>query len=102
VLDDATQNTEAAVDRLDRLLLDLDAFGDQHAGRVAIKTDLRNTRSERAIENLGAVREGVWRNHRVLSTRKYRHIVYYSIIDSEWPSVRQRFRSTTASARPGG
>src|SRR5215469_16255936 len=59
------------------------AFEEQDAIRVAIKTDLRNVRSQRAIEALGASREGVWRNHRVLSTGKYRDTVYYSVIESE-------------------
>jgi len=68
------------------------AFERQDAGRVAIKTDLRNQRSQNAIEKLGATREGVWRNHRILSDGSYRHSVYYSVIDSEWPSVRGRLK----------
>lgn len=64
------------------------AFEEQSAIRVAIKTDLRNIRSQRAIEALGAHREGVWRNHRVLSTGKYRDTIYYSVIESEWPAVK--------------
>lgn len=36
--------------------------------RVALKTDLRNTRSQQAIERIGGVREGVWRRHRVCPT----------------------------------
>ncbi len=84
-----------------KLLLLRHAFEAQNAGRVAIKTDLRNIRSQRAIERLGATREGVWRNHRILSDGSYRHSVYYSIIDSEWPTVRDflvasaRTRTTT-------
>jgi RimJ/RimL family protein N-acetyltransferase len=65
------------------------AFEGQNAGRVAIKTDLRNIRSQRAIERLSAKREGVWRNHRTLSDGSYRHSVYYSIIDSEWRTLRE-------------
>ena len=72
-------NTEA------KFLLLRHAFEEHHVGRVAIKTDLRNERSQRAIAKLGAVREGVWRNHRLLSTGKYRDSIFYSIIDSEWP-----------------
>lgn len=56
--------------------------------RVVMKTDARNTRSQRAIESIGAVREGVWRNHRVLRTGKFRDTIYYSVIDSEWPATR--------------
>jgi N-acetyltransferase len=79
-------NTEA------KYLLLRHAFEDQHAGRVAIKTDPQNIRSQRAIEKLGAVREGVWRNHRILSTGRYRDSAYYSVIDSEWPAIRRRLQ----------
>lgn len=68
------------------------AFEEHHVGRVAIKTDLRNKRSQRAIAKLGAVR-GVWRNHRRLSTGKCRDSVFYSVIDPEWPAVRRRLSS---------
>jgi RimJ/RimL family protein N-acetyltransferase len=77
-------NTEA------KFLMMSHAFEGQRAGRVAIKTDLRNKRSQKAIEKLGATREGVWRNHRILSDGSYRDTVYYSVIDSEWPSIRDR------------
>lgn len=79
-------NTEA------KYLLLSHAF-DAGAIRVAIKTDLRNVRSQRAIDHLGASREGVWRNHRILSTGEYRHSVYYSVIASEWPRVRDQLRA---------
>lgn len=80
-------NTEA------KFMLMRHAFEEHSAGRVAIKTDLRNERSQRAIAKLGAVREGVWRNHRLLSTGRYRDSVFYSVIDSEWPQVRDRLSS---------
>ncbi len=56
--------------------------------RVQFKTDSRNEKSQRAIERLGAVKEGVFRNHMVLIDGTIRHSVYYSIIDSEWPAVK--------------
>jgi len=56
--------------------------------RVQFKTDLRNVRSQKAIERLGAVREGVLRNHMILPDGTIRHSVYYSILDSEWPVVK--------------
>jgi N-acetyltransferase len=77
-----------------KYLLLAHAFEAQSAIRVAIKTDARNIRSLRAIERLGAVREGTWRNHRVLSTGKYRDSVYFSIIESEWPLVKARLQET--------
>jgi RimJ/RimL family protein N-acetyltransferase len=64
------------------------AFEDLGAIRVQLKTDSRNTKSQRAIERLGAVKEGILRNHRILPDGYYRHSVYYSIIDSEWPAVK--------------
>jgi len=57
--------------------------------RVALKTDGRNVRSQEAIARLGAVREGTLRKH--MNVRGYqRDTVYFSILASEWPSVRSR------------
>jgi RimJ/RimL family protein N-acetyltransferase len=81
-----------------KYLLMCHAFESWHAGRVAIKTDAQNIRSRKAIEGLGATYEGTWRNHRLLSTGKYRDSAYYSVIDTEWPSVRERLGSATAFA----
>jgi len=58
--------------------------------RVQLKTDLRNERSQKAIERIGAVREGVLRNHMILPDGHYRHSVFYSILDTEWPDVKKR------------
>jgi RimJ/RimL family protein N-acetyltransferase len=57
--------------------------------RVQFKTDMRNTRSQIAIERLGAKREGVLRNHMIMPDGKYRDSVYYSILDSEWPDIQK-------------
>ncbi len=61
--------------------------------RVQLKTDLRNERSQKAIERLGAVKEGVLRNHMILPDGRYRHSVFYSIIDAEWPEVKKRLEA---------
>ena len=58
--------------------------------RVQLKTDARNERSQKAIERLGAVKEGVLRNHMILPDGRYRHSVFYSILDTEWPEVKNR------------
>ena len=58
--------------------------------RVQFKTDLRNGRSQVALERLGAVKEGVLRKHMILPDGAVRDSVYYSIIDSEWPEVKRR------------
>jgi RimJ/RimL family protein N-acetyltransferase len=60
--------------------------------RVSLKTDLRNERSQRAIERLGAVREGVWRRVVVMHDGYQRSSVFYSILDDEWASVRARLQ----------
>lgn len=58
--------------------------------RLQLKTDSRNERSQRAIERIGAVKEGVLRNHMILPDGYYRHSVYYSVLDTEWPDVKKR------------
>ena len=64
--------------------------------RVQLKTDSRNVRSQRAIERIGAKREGVLRNHMILPDGRYRDSVYFSIIDSEWPVVKVRLEKMLA------
>src|SRR5699024_2902682 len=58
--------------------------------RVQLKTDSRNVRSQQAIERIGAVKEGVLRNHMVMSDGFLRHSVYYSVIDQEWSLVKDK------------
>jgi len=58
--------------------------------RVQIKTDSLNLRSQKAIERIGAVKEGILRNHMILPNERIRHSVYYSILDSEWADVKKR------------
>jgi RimJ/RimL family protein N-acetyltransferase len=66
------------------------AFEDLQCIRVQLKTDSRNVRSQRAIERIGATREGTLRNHMVLPDGTFRHSVYFSVLDSEWSAVKQR------------
>jgi RimJ/RimL family protein N-acetyltransferase len=66
------------------------AFETLGAIRVQLKTDLRNVRSQKAIERIGGVKEGVLRNHMILPDGTIRHSVFYSILDSEWEGVKKR------------
>lgn len=66
------------------------AFEDLKCIRVQLKTDSLNVRSQKAIERIGAVKEGVLRNHMILPDGRIRHSVFYSIIDSEWGDVKKR------------
>jgi RimJ/RimL family protein N-acetyltransferase len=67
--------------------------------RVQLKTDGRNERSQRAIERLGAVREGVLRHHRIMPDGYLRDSVYYSILVEEWPAVRARLEEALRRSR---
>ena len=69
------------------------AFEELGAVRVQLKTDLRNERSQRAIERIGAVHEGVLRKHMVRWDGFIRDTVYYSILASEWPDVKRRLEN---------
>ncbi len=64
------------------------AFEELGCIRVQFKADLRNKRSQRALERIGAVREGVLRDHVILPDGFVRSSVYYSILEKEWPAVR--------------
>ncbi len=64
------------------------AFEQLGAIRVQLKTDSRNLQSQRAIERMGGVKEGILRNHMIMWDGYYRASVYYSIIESEWPGVK--------------
>jgi N-acetyltransferase len=65
--------------------------------RVWLKTDSRNLRSQRAIEKLGAVKEGLLRNHMILPDGHIRDSIVYSFIPQEWPPVKQNLESRLAA-----
>jgi RimJ/RimL family protein N-acetyltransferase len=77
------------------------AFDDLGVTRVAFKTDARNERAQRALERIGAVREGVLRSHTRLSDGYLRDTVYYSIIAPEWPAAKARLETRLESQREG-
>jgi N-acetyltransferase len=61
--------------------------------RVEFMTDARNTRSQRAIERLGAQREGILRAHMLCPDGYVRDSIYYSILSSEWPAIKDKLRA---------
>lgn len=75
--------------RMKRLLL-AHAFEVLGMERVQLKTDILNVRSQRAIEGLGAVREGVLRRHVRRRDGTMRDTVMYSVIRGDWPQVGAR------------
>lgn len=85
-----TEFQRTAVNTECKYLLLKHAFERLGCIRVQLKTDLRNERSQKAIERIGAVKEGVLRNHMILPDGRIRHSVFYSILDSEWEGVKSR------------
>jgi N-acetyltransferase len=80
-------NTEA------KLLLLSFAFENLGLQKVVLKTELLNVQSQRAIERLGAVKEGVFRKHLIADNGRVRDMVYYAIFDTDWPRVKDRLRN---------
>jgi RimJ/RimL family protein N-acetyltransferase len=77
-------NTEA------KYLMLRQAFDVWGCFRVELKTDALNEKSRNAILRLGAKEEGTLRRHVVTWTGRVRDSVYFSILDSEWPTVKAR------------
>ena len=92
----ATEFQRTAVNSECKYLLLKHAFETLGCIRVQFKADARNLRSLRAIERLGAAREGVLRNHYILADGGFRDSVYYSILDREWPGVKARLEALLA------
>lgn len=80
-----------------KLLLLAHAFDDLGAGRVQLKTDVRNTRSQQAIARLGATYEGTLRRYQRRADGSVRDTVLFSITAEEWPEVRRRLEERLAS-----
>jgi len=77
-------NTEA------KYLMLRHAFETWKCIRVELKTGTKNVRSRNAILRLGAKEEGILRHHIIQPDGSYRDTVYFSILDEEWPGVKQR------------
>jgi N-acetyltransferase len=84
-------NTEA------KLLMLTHAFEVWGCVRVELKTDALNEKSRNAILRLGAVEEGIFRNHMITDDGRFRNTAYFSIIDTEWEQMKaglvQKLRS---------
>jgi RimJ/RimL family protein N-acetyltransferase len=71
-----------------KYLLFKHAFETLGAVRVQIKTDSRNMQSQRAVEKLGLLKEGVLRKYQTRADGFVRDTVIYSVIDVEWPEIK--------------
>jgi RimJ/RimL family protein N-acetyltransferase len=68
------------------------AFEDFGAVRVQFVTSHKNFRSQKAMENIGLVREGTLRQDRLIHDGTWRDTVYFSVIKSEWPAMKARLQ----------
>ncbi len=80
-------NTEA------KFLMLQHAFETLGCIRVEFKTDSINERSRNALLRIGAKEEGTLRNHMIVHDGRFRHSVYFSIIESEWPEVKAKLEA---------
>jgi RimJ/RimL family protein N-acetyltransferase len=71
-----------------KLLLLGYAFETLNVGRVQLKTDVRNVRSQQAIARLGAQYEGTLRRYQRRSDDTVRDTVLFSMLADEWPAAR--------------
>jgi RimJ/RimL family protein N-acetyltransferase len=75
-----------------KLLMLGHAFDQLGCVAVEFRTHFFNSTSRAAIERLGAKRDGILRSHQLLPDGSRRDTVVYSILDGEWPSVRNNLR----------
>ncbi len=71
-----------------KLLMLNHAFEVWQCVRVELKTDANNVSSRKAILRIGAVEEGKLRNHMITESGRFRDSVFFSIIESEWETVK--------------
>jgi RimJ/RimL family protein N-acetyltransferase len=86
----------SAVNPETKLLLLKHAFEVLGAGRVQLKTDVRNVRSQQAIARLGAGYEGTLRRHQRRADGSVRDTVLFAITAEDWPAVRDGLRTRLA------
>ena len=86
-------NTEA------KLLMLTHAFEVWDCLRVELKTDSNNEKSRNAMLRIGATEEGTLRNHMITESGRLRHSIYFSIIASEWPDVKEGLIEKLAQPR---
>jgi N-acetyltransferase len=74
------------------------AFESWGCRRVELKTDAENERSRGALEALGATFEGVHRKHMLVRGGENRDSAWYSVLDDEWPRVRDHLEKRLSAA----
>jgi len=59
--------------------------------RIEFKADERNHQSRQALLGIGAIREGVLRQHMKIHNGYIRNTVFYSILKSEWDNIKEQY-----------
>ena len=65
------------------------AFEQLDCIRVELKTGSLNLQSQTAIAKIGATKEGILRKHMIQEDGNFRDTVYFSILQDEWPEIKQ-------------
>ncbi len=95
----AKSRQRSAVNTTCKLLLMQHAFETLGAQVVGWRTDGENFASQRAIERLGAHKDGVIRHHALRRDGTVRDTVMYSLLASEWPAVKANLQRWLAQPR---
>ena len=85
----AASAQRTAINTESKLLLLAHAFEHWRCNRVELITDVLNEQSRAAILRLGAKQEGILRKHLILPSGRVRDSVLFSIVDDEWPQVKE-------------
>ena len=85
----ARRAQRTAINTESKLLLLTHAFEQLDCIAVELRTHFFNFASRRAIERLGARQDGILRNHQIMPDGTLRDTVMFSVIASEWPTVRR-------------
>ena len=93
----ATPWQRTGANREAKLLMLGHAFDVLGCRRVEFKTDSRNEPSRTALLRIGATFEGIFLKHMVTPGGGVRHSAYYSVIDDEWPTVREALERSLAT-----
>lgn len=88
----AKRAQRTAINTETKLLLLHYAFETLYAMSVVFQTHWHNQASRQAITRLGAKQDGVLRNHKLLKDGTMRDTVVFSILESEWPSVKNNLQ----------
>ena len=96
----ASSRQRTGVNTTCKLLLLQHAFDTLHCKVVGLRTDNFNFRSQKAIEGIGAKKDGVLRHHAARKDGTVRDSVMYTILATEWPDVRRHLELRLARHTP--